>query len=286
MKDDVWLKTHVESIAVKTTVIEKQNIQEIVSQTVHSSTTQRIIDGYSKTICLRHAAATTNDFADIICEEGETEKEKENRITEVVQNHQFAKAAKMAAEETTEEKGTELDAETVKEKAKLQEQHNYLIVKSLNKFEQKDIANIPKTEALSKTQAINIYTKIQDDCNQCNRYALLQSLMRRLCQFMKPEPEGWGPKWPWNATPEKYVVKLQAYCSVTNVKCEKVDSRIQQSKEMLHQAALLYNQAVVIKLDNDLSIWKSIHMKEVLSEEWRIEGLVGKFADYKHISVI
>ena len=68
--------------------------------------------------------------------------------------------------------------------------------------------------------------------------------MRRSCQFMKPKPEGWGLEWPSNATPEKYVVELQAYCSVTNVKCEKVYNSIQQSKEMLHHAALAYNQAI------------------------------------------
>ena len=107
--------------------------------------------------------------------------------------------------------------------------------------------------------------------------------MRRSCQFMKPKPEGWGPAWPLNATPAKYVVKLQAYCSVTNVKCKKVYTRIQQSKEMLHQAALSYNQAIARKLDNDLSIWKSTHMNEALPGEWHIEELVGKIADYKRI---
>ena len=39
--------------------------------------------------------------------------------------------------------------------------------KSLNKFKQKDIANNPKTEALSETQAINFCKEIQDNCNQC-----------------------------------------------------------------------------------------------------------------------
>ena len=116
-------------------------------------------------------------------------------------------------------------------------------------------------------------------------YALLWLLMRRSCQFMKPEPEGSGPDWPANTTPEKYVVALQAHCSVTNMKCEKVYNNIKQSKEILHQAALLYNQAIATKLDNDLSIYNSTHMSEQLSEEWRIEGRVNKFADYKHIIV-
>ena len=54
---------------------------------------------------------------------------------------------------------------------------------------------------------------------------------------------------------------------------------------MLHQAALLYNQAIPTKLDNDLLIWKSTHLNEAQPDEWRIEGLVDKFADYKHIIV-
>ena len=160
LKDNIWLKTHFENIAAKTTAFENQNIQEMVSQTVHSYTTQRIIDGYSKTSCFRHTAAATKEFAEVISEEDESEKEKWNRITEVVQNHQFAKAAKMAAEATTEENKTELDEKAAKEKAKIQKKEGYLIIRSLNKFEQKDIANIPKTKALSKTQAINIYKEI------------------------------------------------------------------------------------------------------------------------------
>ena len=100
---------------------------------------------------------------------------------------------------------------------------------------------------------------------------------------MKPESEGWGTDWPSNVTPEKYVVALQACCRVTNVKYEKVYSRIQQSKEMLHQAALSYNQAIPTKLDNNLSIWKSTHINKTLPEEWYIEGHVDKFTDYKHI---
>ena len=157
----------------------------------------------------------------------------------------------MAAEATTEEEETELDEKAAKEKEKLQETQDYLTFKNIGKFEVKDIANIPKTTALSKNQAINIYREITDDCNQCgflitpmkklsemkycippnhemstkmmtnisqaiyccfttviqstnkviidmskpftkNRsgYALLWSLIRRSCQFMKPEPEG------------------------------------------------------------------------------------------------
>ena len=60
-------------------------------------------------------------------------------------------------------------------------------------------------------------------------------------------------------------------------------NNIQQSKEILHQATLLYNQVIATKLDNDLSIYKSTHMTENLPEEWCIEGIVDKFTDYKHI---
>ena len=49
-----------------------------------------------------------------------------------------------------------------------------------------------------------------------NGYACLWSLMRHTCAYMKPEPEGWGPDWLANETTEKYVVKLQAYCCITN----------------------------------------------------------------------
>ena len=55
----------------------------------------------------------------------------------------------MAGKATTEEEETELDEKAAKEKAKLQETQDYLILKNLGKFEVKDIANIPKTTALS-----------------------------------------------------------------------------------------------------------------------------------------
>ena len=87
-----------------------------------------------------------------------------------------------------------------------------------------------------------------------NGYACLWSLMRRTCQYMKPEPEGWGPDWPINETPEKYVVKLHAYCCVTNRKITKIYTKLQQSKEMLYQATFSYNQSIATKLDNNLSI--------------------------------
>ena len=70
-----------------------------------------------------------------------------------------------------------------------------------------------------------------------NGYACLWSLMRRTCGYMKPEPEGWGPNWPSNKIPEKYVVRLQQHCCVTNMKNTKIYSRFKQSKEMLYQVA-------------------------------------------------
>ena len=117
----------------------------MVSQIVHSSTTQLIINCYSKMACLCHAAAATYNFAEIISEEGETKEERRSRIMEVVHKHQVAKAAQIAVKEKTEEKEMELDEEAVKEKEKLQEQQDHIIFKSLNKFKQKDMANIPKT---------------------------------------------------------------------------------------------------------------------------------------------
>ena len=82
---------------------------------------------------------------------------------------------------------------------------------------------------------------------------------------------------------KKYVVALQNHCSITNVKCKKIYNDIQQAKEMLHQAALLYNQAIATKLDNHMSIWIGIILDEDLPDEWKTKGLIDKFADYKHI---
>ena len=80
LKDDIWLKIYVENIIAKTTAFERKNMQEMVSQIVHFSITQRIIDDYSKAACLRHATVATNDFSEVISEEDETEKEKRNRM--------------------------------------------------------------------------------------------------------------------------------------------------------------------------------------------------------------
>ena len=54
---------------------------------------------------------------------------------------------------------------------------------------------------------------------------------------------------------------------------------------MLHQAALSHNQAIATKLVSDMTIWIRIHPDNDLPDEWKIEGLVDKFADYKHIIV-
>ena len=66
LKNYIWLKTHVENIATKTSAFELNNMQEMVNQVVHSSTTQRFIDGYSKTAYKTaynmYAALTTREF--------------------------------------------------------------------------------------------------------------------------------------------------------------------------------------------------------------------------------
>ena len=117
-----------------------------------------------------------------------------------------------------------------------------------------------------------------------NGYACLWSLMRRSCAYMKPEPEGWGPSWTSNMTPEQYVVQLQLHCCSTNRKNTKVYSRFHQSKEMLHQAAFSYNQPIATKLDIDLAIWKNANRNTDLPDEWQIEGLLDKFSDC-HINI-
>ena len=113
-----------------------------------------------------------------------------------------------------------------------------------------------------------------------NGYKCLWSIMRRTCQFIRPQAEGWGPDWPIEGTPNKYVVTLQAYCKITNVKRPRVFSMYQQSKEMLYQAAMSFNQPIAMKLDSNLSIWKSTNLIFPLPDEWYIEGIADKFDDY------
>ena len=120
--------------------------------------------------------------------------------------------------------------------------------------------NIPSTNNVLKSM-------IKPFLQKRDGYSCVRSLMRRSCDFMKPEPEGWGPIWTNNMTPEQYVVQLQLHCCSTNRKVTKEYSKFQQSKEMLHQAALSYNQSIATKLDNDLKIWKSANQNVCLPEE-------------------
>ena len=83
---------------------------------------------------------------------------------------------------------------------------------------------------------------------------------------MRPEPEGWGPTWLVNGTPEKYVVALPAWFSLTNIKNNKEYNHFHQAKEMLYQAALTYNQAIATKLDTELSLWYSTNANVTLPE--------------------
>ena len=73
------------------------------------------------------------------------------------------------------------------------------------------------TTIIPSTNKVLIDT-IEPFLKERNVYACLWSLMRRTCGYMKPEPEGWGPSWPSNVTPEQYVVRLQQHCCVTNRK--------------------------------------------------------------------
>ena len=121
-------------------------------------------------------------------------------------------------------------------------------------------------------------------------YACLWSLMRRSCDFMRPEPEGWGPPWPTNGTvigtPEKYVISLQSWCSTTNIRNNKKYSHYQQSKEMLYQAALAYKPAIATKLDTELTLWYSNNdPNATLPEAWRITGIIDKFSDYENVAL-
>ena len=154
LTDDVWLKSHVEHIVDKTTAFEKGNMQALVNAVVHSTTTRRIIKGYSRTTCNMYVASATKDFSNIISEEDEAEKERRVKITKAVHNHQFAEAVKRA---TAEEEEIELDEEAEKENEKLKLTQDILLYKNIRKFEVQDIAHIPKTTALTENQAIDIY---------------------------------------------------------------------------------------------------------------------------------
>ena len=54
----------------------------------------------------------------------------------------------------------------------------------------------------------------------------------------------------------------------------------QQSKEMLYQAAMYFNQPIAMKIGSNLSIWKSANPIAPLPDEWHIEGIADKFDDY------
>ena len=148
LKEDPWLKIHVEAIATKITSTEKSKVQEMVNQTVHSTATQRVIDGLAKTACNRHAAVATKNFKEVINEEDMTDATQTDNeegaadATRTANHPAFADARRKAAEGQTEEEETELDEEAARGKKKTQKATEYVIFKSLNKFGQMDISSI------------------------------------------------------------------------------------------------------------------------------------------------
>ena len=106
-REELWLKTHVESIVLGTVEFEKNNLQELVNTVVLSSTIQCIIDSLVKTACNRHATKATNDFAEIINEENNKE-ESNNAKEEDLDGSKIKKLlsekAKQQADEEKEEK--------------------------------------------------------------------------------------------------------------------------------------------------------------------------------------
>ena len=54
----------------------------------------------------------------------------------------------------------ELDKAAEEDKKAHQQQYENVIIKSLNKFELKEVASIPKTEAMNETQATNVFKGI------------------------------------------------------------------------------------------------------------------------------
>ena len=102
LKNDTWLKEHVQTIAACTVVYDQLNVQELVESTVRSSETKKIIDMLAKTTCIGHAATSRVAFSDTISEETE-EREREEREQqfneeqerhkqERQKNHRFASA--------------------------------------------------------------------------------------------------------------------------------------------------------------------------------------------------
>jgi hypothetical protein len=108
--------------------------------------------------------------------------------------------------------------------------------------------------------------------------------MRRLCTFMKPTTQGWGPVWNKTMTPSKYVVALQSSVSSHAMIHNTKYTHIQQSQEMLHQALQLYNPSIATKLTGELNQWINAHptmaKSSNLPNKWKITGLADLFSDY------
>ena len=56
------------------------------------------------------------------------------------------------------------------------------------------------------------FAQEQDDLGR------LRSMMRSFFQFIKTKPEEWGPELPICGIQDTYVISLQTYCNVTNVR--------------------------------------------------------------------
>jgi hypothetical protein len=115
-------------------------------------------------------------------------------------------------------------------------------------------------------------------------YGALYAIMRRICTFMKPTTQGWGPEWKTTMSPSKYVTTLQSAVTNHTMTHNTKYTNIQQSQEMLHQALQSYNTSIATKLTGELNHWINANPTNTITEnlpnKWRITGLADHFADY------
>ena len=71
---------------------------------------------------------------------------------------------------------------------------------------------------------------------------------------MQPTLEGWGPEWQRGTSTSKFVTNLQDFV-IDEELCKDIwYNKLQQSREMLHQAAQSFNQLVTMNSFSGLTI--------------------------------
>jgi hypothetical protein len=109
----------------------------------------------------------------------------------------------------------------------------------------------------------------------------MYAIMRRTCTFMKPTTQGWGPEWLRTTSPSKYVVELQSWISLHEMRHKIKYTELQQSQEMLYHALQSYNIPIATKLTGELNHCINANPTIVkIPNKWKITGLADDFADY------